>query len=115
MIAKGKTEVIFFHKVRFKVPSDLKIKMNGTRLFHSKRIKYLGVYIDEILSGNEHYEELAKKLCRANGILANARHYVPLAHLKNIYFATFSSNLFYGAQIWGQSSKTVIDKISILN
>ena len=111
---KDKTELIYFHKTRSKIPTDLKIKMNGTRLFHSKKIKYLGVYIDETLSGNEHGEELTKKLNRANGILSKVRHYVPLTHLKNIYYATFSSNLFYGSQVWGQSSQTLIDKISVL-
>ena len=111
---KGKTELIYFHKCRSKVPNDLKIKMNGKRLFHSNRIKYLGIYMDETLMGNEHCEEVVKKLSRANGILAKARHYVPLTHLKNIYYATFSSNLFYGAQVWAQSSKAVLDKISIL-
>ena len=55
--------------------------MNGLRLCHSDRIKYLGIYIDEILSGNEHCEELVKKLSRANGIIAKARHYVPLKHV----------------------------------
>ena len=64
--------------------------------------------------GTVHCEELIKKLCRANGILAKARHFVPLNHLKNIYYATFSSNLFYGSQVWGQSLQTVIDKISVL-
>ena len=111
---KDKTELIYFHKVRSKVPNDLKIKMNGKRLFHSNKIKYLGVYIDETLIGKEHSDELSKKLSRANGILAKARHFVPLSHLKSIYHATFSSNVFYGAQIWGQSSKTVIEKISVL-
>ena len=44
---KDKTELIFFHKVRTKIPIDIKIKMNGLRLCHSNRIKYLGIYIDE--------------------------------------------------------------------
>ena len=64
--------------------------------------------------GRDHCEEIIKKLSRANGILAKARHYVPLKHLKNIYFATFSSNVTYGSQVWGQSLQTVIDKISLL-
>ena len=111
---KDKTELIFFHKVRTKTPIDIKLKMNGLRLCHSNRIKYLGIYIDETLSGNEHCEELVKKLSRANGIIAKASHYVPLKHLRNIYFATFSSNLYYGSQVWGLTSQTVIDKISLL-
>ena len=38
---KGKTELIYFHKARSKVPNDLKIKMNWKRLGHSNKIKYL--------------------------------------------------------------------------
>ena len=90
---KDKTELIYFHKSRSNIPTDLKIKMNGKRLIHSSKIKYLGIYIDETLMGRDHCEEIIKKLSRANGILAKARHYVPLKHLKNIYFATFSSNV----------------------
>ena len=111
---KDKTELIYFHKARSKLPNDLKIKMHGKRLIHSNKIKYLGVYIDETLMGRSHCEELVKKLSRANGILAKARHYVPINHLKNIYSATFSSNLFYASQVWGQSLQLVTDKISIL-
>ena len=102
------------HKSRSNIPTDLKIKMNGKRLIHSSKIKYLGIYIDETLMGRDHSEEIIKKLSRANGILAKARHYVPLKHLKNIYFATFSSNVTYGSQVWGQSLQIVIDKISLL-
>ena len=67
----------------------------------------MGIYIDETLTGNEHCEEIVKKLSRANGILAKARH-VLLAHLPNIYNATFSS------QVWGQTSQAVIDKNLLL-
>ena len=92
-------------------PNDIKIKLNGKVLIHTGKIKYLGVYLDETLSGKQHCEELTKKLSRANGILSKARHYVPPEILRNIYFATFSSNLLYGSQIWGQTQKTLIDKI----
>ena len=102
----AKTELIFFHKVRSPLPSNLKIKMNGKRLSHSKYVKYLGIYLDEFLTGTFHCEEIIKKLNRANGILAKARHYMPL---KNIYYATFSSHLFYGSQIWA-----IMNKISLL-
>ena len=52
--------------------------MNGKRLSHSKYVKYLGIYLDEFLTGTFHCEEIIKKLNRANGILAKARHYMPL-------------------------------------
>ena len=37
-----------------------------------------------------------------------------MTHLKNIYYATFSSNLFYGLQVWGQTSQSITDKILLL-
>ena len=88
--------------------------MNGKKLIHSNKIKYLGILLDENLSGNEHCLELSKKLNRANGILAKARHFVPFPILKNIYHATFSSNLFYGTQVWGLTTETARNKISLL-
>ena len=57
-----KTELIFFHKVRSVIPIDIKIKLNGKTLYPSHKIKYLGIYLDEILSGIPHCEELLKKL-----------------------------------------------------
>ena len=88
--------------------------MNGKRLTHSNYVKYLGIYLDETLTGTFHCEEIIKRLNRANGILAKARHYMPLHILKNVYYAIFSSHLLYGSQIWGQTSKTVMNKISLL-
>ena len=80
--------------------------------YHQK--KYLGVYLDENLSGESHCEELIKKLNRANGMLAKARQFVPLNELKNVYHAIFSSHLMYGCQIWTQKLLSVTDKMSIL-
>ena len=79
--------------------------------YHKK--KYLGVYLDENLSGESHCEELIKKLNRANGMLAKAQ-FVPLSELKNVYHAIFSSHLKYGCQIWTQKLLSVTDKMSIL-
>ena len=98
---RDKTEVIFFHKPNEKVP-EMKIKLNGHKIFPSKYIKYLGVYLDETLNGEFHCNMLVKKLKRANGMLCKARHYIPNEDLKTLYSAIFSSHLIYGCQIWGQ-------------
>ena len=44
-----KTEIIFFRKPGQEIP-NIKIKLNGHRLYPSNYIKYLGVYIDEHLN-----------------------------------------------------------------
>ena len=106
---EGKTELIFFRKSG-PVPT-LKIKLHGKRLLPTKIVKYLGVYLDEYLSGEAHCKELVKKLNRGNGMLAKARHYVPHLELKNIYHAIFSSHLVYGAQVWSAKLLSVNEKV----
>ena len=105
-----KTEVIFFHKPREKVP-NVKIKINGHRIFPAGYIKYLGVYLDETLNNQFHCDALIKKLKRANGMLCKARHYIPNEDLKALYYAIFSSHLIYGCQIWGQVTNNFNRKI----
>ena len=80
--------------------------MNGHRIFPSKYIKYLGIYLDETLNGRFHCYNLAKRLKRANGMLCKARHYINAEDLKILYYAIFSSHLIYGCQIWGQYTNT---------
>ena len=109
----NKTELIFFHKPRTKIPENIKIKLNGTTLKHTHAIKYLGVYLDETLSGNRHCTELSRKLSRANGILAKARHYAP-NELKPMYHALFSSHINYGSQVWGLTNNDCVKKVFLL-
>ena len=89
----------------------LNIKLHGKTLTPSRFVKYLGIYLDEFLSGNKQCSELTKKLNRANGMLAKARHYVPEAELKNIYRAIFSSHILYGSQVWTSKLISVSEKL----
>ena len=86
----------------FKQTFNLKIKLNGHKLYPSDSIKYLGVHLDSTLSGKAHCTVLASKLRRANGLLSKIGHYVPKNELISIYHALFSSHLTYGVQVWGQ-------------
>ena len=90
---------------------ELKIKLNGKRLYASTHIKYLGVFIDEHLSWNFQIFELSKKLNRANSMLSKIRHYVDKTTLRSLYFSLFSSHLNYCCQVWGQNGNQHINKI----
>ena len=84
---------------------DLKIKINGKRLYSSKFVKYLGILIDPHLIWTYHAESLAPKL------LSKVRYFVNTKVLRNIYFGIFSSILNYGSQIWGQHHNKHIARI----
>ena len=56
----GKTELIYFRKGG--LARNLRIKLHGKVLVPTKIVKYLGVYLDEFLSGEAHCQELVKIL-----------------------------------------------------
>ena len=112
----AKTELIIFRKSSQKKFSDIKIKINGKKLFLSHHIKYLGTYLDEFLDGSAHCAQLQTKLRRANGMISKARHYLKEdpTNLLTIYHSIFSSHMLYGCQIWGQTDTKYLKKIQTL-
>ena len=99
----NKTEPIIFKHHSWKSTFNLRLKINGRRLYPSKFIKYLGVYLDENLNWHKHVSELPIKLRPANGVLSKIRHYVPKKILISIYHPLFSSHMHYACQIWGKN------------
>ena len=69
----SKTELIFFKKTADIIPENIKIMINGHKLYRTTELKYLGVYLDETLEGSAHCRELVPKLRQAIGILAKTK------------------------------------------
>ena len=92
-----KTELVYFRKKRSANHNNNKIKLNGKKLIPTDHIKYLGVYLDETLSGFAHYDALSKKLHIANSMLVRTREYLSINELKSIYYSVFSSHLNYAS------------------
>ena len=110
----SKTELAFFHNPGHPIQNfNFNIKINGHKISPSNCIKYIGISLDETLSGKNHCTILTNKLKRANGMLSRIR-YVPREELKSIYCAIFSSHMTYRCQIWGQNCSAHLIKISKL-
>ena len=107
----AKTELIIFKKPKMKIP-EIKIKINGSKIYPSKSTKYLGVHLDDDLSGVTHCNELLPKLRRANGMLAKARYHIAdNKDLLSIYHSMFSSIQRYAAQVWGLLDNSYLNKV----
>ena len=91
----SKTEFVVFRSPRKEIEHELKIKLNGKRLYPSPYIKYLGVLLDEHLSWQPHIKELTKKLNRSNSMLSKIRHLVNKKTIRTLYFSLFSSHMSY--------------------
>ena len=97
---------ILLHKL------ELKIKIDGKRLFPSKYVKYLGILTDSYSNWSYHNDILASKLTRAIGMFSKIRHYTPKGTFHEIYYGIFSSILTYSCcQVWGQIQNKHINRI----
>ena len=57
-----KNELILFKPRVEKIDFDLKLKLNGKRLYPTKSVEYIGIKIDDSLTWNEHISDIAIKL-----------------------------------------------------
>ena len=87
----NKTEVLIFRCPKKPLNYDMRIKLDGKRLYPTKYVKYLGVLIDSHLDWSFHTKSLTSKLSRAVGMLAKARYYIDQHLLRSLYFSFFSS------------------------
>ena len=79
----------------------------------SKKIKYLGVLLDETMSFNHHISYICTRIARNNGIISKLRHYLTLLQMKQIYYSLIYPYISYAILAWGSAYKTHIDKIQI--
>ena len=76
-----------------KVDFDLKLKLNGKRLYPTKSVKYVDIKTDESLTWNEYINDIAIKLNRANAMIHKVREFVNTRVLKLIFHAIFDFHL----------------------
>ena len=69
-----KTELVLFKNKRKKLENPIKIKLSGKRLYPTDNVRYLGIKIDENLTGKQHIEHILTKLNRANALLYKIRN-----------------------------------------
>jgi len=110
----GKTEFIIFRPPRMNLENRIVLTLNHKKIFESRKIKYLGLLIDDRLTWKFHINELCKKLNRSVGMLYKIRHLCPKTVLRSLYFSIFNSHLVYGLPVWGNADKIYIEKINIL-
>ena len=77
-------------------------------------MKHLGVHIDYKLSWKNHIDSITMKLSKTIGLLSKIRHFVPFHTLVSIYNSLVVPYLRYGLIAWGQTGKTQLNKLLIL-
>ena len=108
-----KTEMILFKATKKSLDCQLKLKLNGKRLYQTSSVKYLGIKIDRYLNWKDHINNIAIKLNKAYAILYKVRQFVNQTTLISVYHAIFDSHHNYASTVWGQT-KSSINRVFII-
>ena len=77
--------------------------MNGIKLNEVKKIRFLGVIINNQLTWTDHKTHIKSKICKALGIIYSSREILKHSHLINIYNTFIQPYFNYCITLWGSS------------
>ena len=106
-----KTEMILFKPIKKPLDCQLKLKLNGKILYQTSLVKYLGIKM--YLNWQDHINNIAIKLNKANAVLYKVRQFLNERTLISIYHAIFDSHLNYAFAVLDQT-KSPISRVYLL-
>ena len=114
----GKTKYIVIREPYYDKSdiTGLSLSINGVPLsqignaYGEKSTKFLGIYIDEFLTWNHHLTHINNKISRALFMIRQAKHFLPVASLRTLYFAMIHPHISYGILAWGNATQTTLKR-----
>ena len=103
---------MIFHKPQNKIHTDLKVTINDCEIERVNSFKYLGIYMDECMTFNDHFDHVSSKLTASIGCLNTIKNYVTEQVFIILINCFVYSVVDYGLPIWG--SVVVKNKLEIL-
>ena len=94
---------------------ELDLYISNTKIKKVTSCKYLGVIVDEQLSWEDHIEHVFKKLIKFTSIFYKLRSILPKHCLHKLYYAFVYPHLLYSVEVYGNASKSALDKLCKLN
>ena len=89
------------------------LTLNNVVIKQVKKVKFLGVIIDDQLKWDAHIRSLNTKLKCEIGKICRIRHIIPEKLYKEIYYTLFESHLRFGISVWGGLSNNRLEPIFI--
>jgi len=97
------------------IDNPLKLFINSQQITKASSSKYLGVIIGDSLNWSEHINYVYKKLIKFTSIFYKLRNHLPEPCLTKLYYAFVHPHLLYGLEVYGNTTKTKLDKLCKLN
>lgn len=107
----NKTKFMVFHKPQISIDKSIQLKHNNIIIERVNSFKYLGLYLDEKLNYDTHYDHVINKISSALGCINTIRKYITEQMFVIIINAFVLSIIDYGLQIWGCISTTKLNAL----
>ena len=96
------------------IHGPVEVKINEGPIKQVKKVRYLGVTVDENLTWNEQYKNLKGKIKTALPSLLKLKNILPQTKLDQVYKALLESHLRYSDELWGSLSNTKLGHLQRL-
>ena len=111
----SKTNYIIFRSKKKILPIlDSGLKINNKAISQVTTTKFLGVYVDEYLTFNDHVSIIAKKVSKNIGIISRIRHVLQRPILLNLYNTLILPYLSYCNIVWASNYHSHLTRLIIL-
>jgi len=111
----NKTSYILFCSHRKKVPSIInQLVINGTPIPRVTSVKFLGTYLDQYLTWNEHIKLVSQKVAKNIGIMARIAYLLPNQTRLNLYYSLIHPYLTYSNMVWASTYSTRLTRLNKL-
>ena len=73
--------------------------------------KFLGVYLDENLSWQNHINHISKKISKSLFIMRQVKHILNRKSMKTLYYSLIHPHITYCLLAWGNANKNILKKL----
>ena len=110
-----KTNYILFRSYQKPPPiTDTILSIMGTPITQVQSCKFLGVYVDQHLSWNEHISNISGKIAKNLGILSRISRLLPSHIRSTLYYTLIYPYLSYCNIVWACAYKSNLTKLHTL-
>lgn len=112
-VNQSKTKFMNFKSYGGARNCDLSVFIDGSEVEQVDHLKFLGVYIDEMLTWNHHVSNLLDKLSSVLFLLKRISYICTLQVRIMVYHACFHSNISYCLLLWGNTSLSNLQQVLV--
>lgn len=110
----SKTKYMIFRSIYKSIPILPCLTIANSNIERIESFRYLGMILDSNLNWQSHIDMVCLKISPIIGFIRKASYFIPTKILRNIYFAFIHTIITYGLIVYGNSSKSRLKKVQVL-